>query len=147
LHLSIHLNAAESQAATIIGKELTTHHAAYYKLATYFLRMAELALVDYFVMGEAIGIVATLFVSFYFSRRQMQKLSIDIETKVLSDLDEKIHGLTQLAVEKPQLIRIVSNCRSRNWMVKRRVRCFRCTLQAQRGKGKRILAIAKANLD
>jgi hypothetical protein len=76
------------------------------------LRMAELALVDYFVMGEAIGIVATLFVSFYFSRKQMQKLSIDIETKVLSDLDEKIHGLTQLAVEKPQLIRIVSNVES-----------------------------------
>ena len=74
--------------------------------------MAELALVDYFVMGEAIGIVPTLFVSFYFSRKQMQKLSIDIETKVLSDLDEKIHGLTQLAVEKPQLIRIVSNVES-----------------------------------
>jgi hypothetical protein len=55
--------------------------------------MAELALVDYFVMGEAIGIVATLFVSFYFSRKQMQKLSIDIETKVLSDLDEKITAL------------------------------------------------------
>ena len=49
------------------------------------LRMAELAPVDYFVMGEAIGIVATLFVSFYFSRKQMQKLSVDIETKVLSD--------------------------------------------------------------
>jgi hypothetical protein len=73
------------------------------------LRMAELALVDYFVMGEAIGIVATLFVSFYFQRKQMQKLSIDIETKVLSDLDEKIHDLTKMAVEKPQLIRIVSN--------------------------------------
>jgi hypothetical protein len=76
------------------------------------LRMAELALVDYFVMGEAIGIVATLFVSFYYSRKQMQKLSIDIETKVLSDLNEKMHGLTQMAVEKPELIRIVSNVES-----------------------------------
>ncbi|HKG40639.1 MAG TPA: hypothetical protein VKA98_00720 [Nitrososphaeraceae archaeon] len=44
--------------------------------------MAELALVDYFVMGEAIGIVATLSVSFYYTRKQMQKFSIDIETKV-----------------------------------------------------------------
>jgi hypothetical protein len=42
----------------------------------------------------------------------MQKLSVDIETKVLSDLDEKMHGLTQMAVEKPQLIRIVSNVES-----------------------------------
>jgi hypothetical protein len=74
--------------------------------------MADLLSCDYFVMGEAIGIVATLFVSFYFSRKQMQSLSIDIETKVLNDLDEKMHGLTQMAVEKPQLIRMVSNVES-----------------------------------
>jgi hypothetical protein len=74
--------------------------------------MVELTLVDYFGMGEAVGIVATLFVSFYYSRKQMQKLSVDIETKVLSDLDDKMHGLTQLAVEKPELIRIVSNVES-----------------------------------
>ena len=74
--------------------------------------MAELGLVDYFVMGEAVGIVATFVVSFYFSRKQMQKLSTDIETKVLSDLDEKIHDLTKIAIEKPQLIKIVSNVES-----------------------------------
>jgi hypothetical protein len=74
--------------------------------------MAELGLVDYFVMGEAVGIIATLFVVLYFSRKQMQSLSVDIETKVLSDLDEKIHGLTRMAVEKPELIRIVSNVES-----------------------------------
>jgi hypothetical protein len=73
------------------------------------LWMAELGLVDYFVMGEAVGIVATLFVAFYFSRKQMQKLSVDIETKVLSDLDEKMHSLTQMAVERPQLISRESN--------------------------------------
>jgi hypothetical protein len=71
--------------------------------------MAELALVDYFVMGEAIGIVATFVVAFYFSRKQMQKLSVDIETKVLSDLDDKISDLTRLTIEKPQLMRIVSD--------------------------------------
>lgn len=86
-----------SQFAIIIGKELSIMQFITNFLV--ILRMAELALVDYFVMGEAIGIVATLFVLFYYSRKQMQKLSVDIETKVLSDLDEKIHGLTQLAVE------------------------------------------------
>jgi len=35
--------------------------------------MVEIRLVDYFVVGEAIGIVATLLVSFYYSRKQMQK--------------------------------------------------------------------------
>jgi len=77
---SLYLNAAVSQFAITIGKELLIN-AAYYKLASYF-KMVELALVDYFVMGEAIGIVATLSVSFYYTRKQMQKFSIDIETKV-----------------------------------------------------------------
>src|ERR671933_2189079 len=71
--------------------------------------MVELSLVDYFVMGEAVGIVATLLVSFYYSRRQMQKLSTDIETNVLSDLDDKSNELTRLAIEKPQLMKIFSN--------------------------------------
>jgi hypothetical protein len=36
--------------------------------------MAELGLVEFFEIGEAVGIVATLFVVFYFSRKQMQKI-------------------------------------------------------------------------
>jgi len=71
--------------------------------------MAELGIAEYFGMAEALGIIATLFVVLYFSRKQMQSLSVDIETKVLNDLDEKMHGLTQMAVERPELIRIISN--------------------------------------
>ena len=44
--------------------------------------MAELGLVDYFVMGEAVGIVATFAMVFSYSRKQMQKLSVGIESKV-----------------------------------------------------------------
>jgi hypothetical protein len=71
--------------------------------------MAELGLVDYFVMGEAVGIFATFVAAFYYSRKQMQKLSTDIETKVLSDMDEKMNDLTWMAIEKPQLMKIFSN--------------------------------------
>jgi len=46
--------------------------------------MSEIGLSEYFSMGEAIGIIATLFVILYFSRKQMQALSVDIETKVLN---------------------------------------------------------------
>jgi hypothetical protein len=46
---------------------------------------AEPALVDYFVMAEAIGIVATLVVSFYSLGRQVKEFSIDIEKKVIDD--------------------------------------------------------------
>src|SRR6187200_3280501 len=78
-------------------------------LVDYFVMGEAVGIVDYFVMGEAVGIVATLFVAFYFSRKQMQKLSIDIETKVLSDLDEKMNDLTRVTIEKPQLMKIVSD--------------------------------------
>ena len=64
------------------------------------------------MLGEAVGTVATFVAAFYYSRNQMQKRSVDIETKVLSDLDEKITDLSQLLVEKPQLMKIISNAES-----------------------------------
>jgi hypothetical protein len=36
--------------------------------------MSELGLVEYFGIGEALGIIGTLFVVFYYSRKQMQEL-------------------------------------------------------------------------
>jgi hypothetical protein len=44
--------------------------------------MTELGIAEYFGMAEALGIIATLLVVLYFSRKQMQSLSVDIETKV-----------------------------------------------------------------
>jgi hypothetical protein len=60
-------------------------------------------------MAEALGIIATLFVVLYFSRKQMKVLSADIETKILSDLDDRVHGITQMGVERPELIRVIRN--------------------------------------
>ena len=42
-------------------------------------------------MSKSIAIIATLIVIIYFSRKQMQSLSIDLETKILNDLDDKIN--------------------------------------------------------
>ena len=50
--------------------------------------MTEIGIAEYFGIGEAVGIIATLFVILYFSSKQMQALSVDIETKVLNDLAE-----------------------------------------------------------
>jgi hypothetical protein len=51
------------------------------------MKMSELGLVEYFSMAEALGIIATMLIVLYFSRKQMQTLSVDIETKVLNDLN------------------------------------------------------------
>jgi hypothetical protein len=59
--------------------------------------MSEIGLAEIFGMGEAIGIIGTLFVILYFSRKQTQSLSVDIETKVLNDLAERMYALHQIA--------------------------------------------------
>ena len=50
--------------------------------------MSELGMAEYLGMAEALGIITTLFVILYFSRKQMQSLSADIQTKVLNDLGD-----------------------------------------------------------
>jgi hypothetical protein len=61
--------------------------------------MAELGLVDYFVIGEAVGIVATLYVAVYYSGKQMKSLSVDIQTKVLDGLGEKYLKLVERVMD------------------------------------------------
>ena len=74
--------------------------------------MVEIGLEQYFGMGEAIGIIATMFVVLYFSRKQMQALSVDIETKVLSDLDFRLREITHMMIDRPELIKVVSKVES-----------------------------------
>jgi len=74
--------------------------------------MSELGLVEYFSMAEALGIITTMLIVPYFSRKQTQALSVDIETKVLNDLNEKMQGLAQMAIERPELIKVLSNVQS-----------------------------------
>jgi hypothetical protein len=52
--------------------------------------MSEIGLAEYFGMGEAVGIIVTLFVILYFSRKQIQSLSVDIETRLESDASPEI---------------------------------------------------------
>jgi len=47
--------------------------------------MVEVGITEYFGMAEALGIIGTMFVVLYFSRKQTQALSMDIETKILND--------------------------------------------------------------
>jgi len=70
--------------------------------------MTEIGLAEYFSMGEALGIIGTMLVVLYFSRKQTQSLSVDIETKVLNDLAQRMHALHQVLIESPQLIKVVS---------------------------------------
>jgi hypothetical protein len=69
--------------------------------------MVELGLAEYFGMGEAVGIIATFFVITYFSRKQMQSISVDVQTKVLNDLDEKVRRMAEIIIEKPSMQKVI----------------------------------------
>src|SRR5918998_1120324 len=47
--------------------------------------MVEVGIAEYFGIGEALGIIGTMFVVLYFSRKHMQRLTEDVQTKVLND--------------------------------------------------------------
>jgi hypothetical protein len=58
--------------------------------------LSEISIDWLFGIGEAIGIIATLFVILFFSKKQMQTLSVDLETKILNDLDDKFVGIPRI---------------------------------------------------
>jgi hypothetical protein len=69
--------------------------------------MVEVGIAEYFSMAEALGIIGTMFVVLYFSRKQMQSLSTDVQTKVLNDLDEKVRKMAEIIIEKPSMQKVI----------------------------------------
>ncbi len=67
---------------------------------------------DVLSITQTIGIIGTLLLALYFSKRQIKDLSVDTETKVLSDLDEKMHRLEEHLLERPELARVINNVQS-----------------------------------
>jgi len=69
--------------------------------------MASLGFSDILSLAQTIAIVATLLLTLYFSRRQLKEMSVDLETRVMNDLTEKLHGLISLFIESPKLVRMI----------------------------------------
>jgi hypothetical protein len=64
---------------------------------------------DTLSLTQSIGIIGTMVLTLYFSKRQIQALSSDTETRVLNDLDEKFHNMGMLLMEDPSMGRVVEN--------------------------------------
>lgn len=69
----------------------------------------DIGISDILSISQTIGIVGTLFIALFLSRREVRDLAIDIESKVLSDLDEKVHRLEEHLLERPELARVINN--------------------------------------
>ena len=62
---------------------------------------------DTLSLAQSIGIVGTMVLTLYFSKRQIQALSSDQETRVLNDLDEKFHNIAMLIMHESLIIYLV----------------------------------------
>ncbi len=69
--------------------------------------MVEIGIVEIIDMGGALGIIGTMFIVLYFSRKQSQGFTMDIETKVLNDLDEKVRKMAEIIIEKPSIQKVI----------------------------------------
>lgn len=69
----------------------------------------DLGLPNVLSLVQTTGIIATMVLTFYYYRRQIQSLSVDIETKVLNDLDEKARSLNAIMIEHPELGKVMTN--------------------------------------
>ena len=67
---------------------------------------------DMLSIAQTVGIIGTLLIALFLSRREVRDLSTDIETNVLSDLDEKMHRLEEHLLERPELARVINNVQS-----------------------------------
>ena len=72
----------------------------------------DIGITDLLSISQTIGIVGTLLIALFLSTREVRNLSTDIETKVLSDLDEKVHRLEEHLLERPELAKVINNVRS-----------------------------------
>lgn len=70
--------------------------------------VTELSIEGIFGIGEALGIIGTMLIVLYFSRKQMQDVSLDMETKILNDVDDKFVSLTRISMEHPELMRVIN---------------------------------------
>ncbi|PWU80559.1 MAG: hypothetical protein DLM72_11645 [Candidatus Nitrosopolaris wilkensis] len=75
----------------------------------------EIGFADALTLAQTIGIVGTMILTLYFSKGQIQGVSMDVETKVLNDLGEKVHTMGEMLIEKPTLGRVITNTQADRW--------------------------------
>jgi hypothetical protein len=71
--------------------------------------VSEIGFPDMLSLAQTIGIVGTMVLILYFSKRQIQSLTIDQQTRVLNDLNEKYHKMAELAMEDPSIQKVIDN--------------------------------------
>jgi hypothetical protein len=71
--------------------------------------MVDIDFAELLTLVQTIAIIVAIIIAIYFSRRQIQALTTDLEARVLNDLDEKLHRIGEIFMEKPEYVRMLNN--------------------------------------
>src|SRR5437867_11671451 len=72
-------------------------------------RMVDLGFPELLTLVQTIAIIAAIVIAVSFSRLQIQALKTDTEARVVNDLDEKLHRMGEIFMEKPEFVRILND--------------------------------------
>jgi hypothetical protein len=70
--------------------------------------MYGLDLADLLTLVQTIAIIAALVIALYFSSRQAHAMTQDLEMRVLTDIDDRFHGLAEILIAHPELVRTIA---------------------------------------
>ncbi|MGC2034402.1 MAG: hypothetical protein WA761_03020 [Thermoplasmata archaeon] len=70
--------------------------------------MGTLGFSDWLTLAQTAGIIGSLILTLYFAKRQVRAMTVDVGSRVLNDLDEKRYRISELLLEKPDLISVVA---------------------------------------
>jgi hypothetical protein len=69
--------------------------------------VSEIGFSEMLSLAQTIGIVGTMVLTLYFSKKQIQSLSIDQQTRALNDLDDKVRKMAEIIIEKPSMQKVI----------------------------------------
>ncbi len=64
--------------------------------------MVDIGFPELLTLVQTVAIIAAIVIAVYFSRRQIEALENDLEARVMNDLDEKLHRIGEIFMEKPE---------------------------------------------
>jgi len=73
------------------------------------LSMVDIGFPELLTLVQTVAIILAIVIAVYFSRRQIQALNTDTEARVMNDLDEKLHRIGEIFMEKPEFVRILND--------------------------------------
>jgi hypothetical protein len=92
----------------MIGADNNAMKTKPFELGGSYPVMVVLGLADWLTLTQTAAIIGTLLLTLYFSRRQIQSMTVDVETRVLNDLDEKRYRISELFIDNPEMISVVA---------------------------------------